>query len=193
MRATFQLRRLTAFFCLFTVAFWWRPQAEYILLFDQHMWNMRIGVTRNLYCNPDALRDVEPPFNGQLLPANFTLVERKYLLIQFTKLVDVYDDTQKHVGYFYEAWLLREPRNRTQSVHVTRTSTCSLSCASGSPMQTAGFGSRHRAARNCKHRAVHSALLYDFVQARYASFLSRFKPIIEYNVQRCAGAFVVSL
>ncbi|OLP92731.1 Pentatricopeptide repeat-containing protein, chloroplastic [Symbiodinium microadriaticum] len=51
---------------------------------------MRIGVTRNLYCNPDALRDVEPPFNGQLLPANFTLVERKYLLIQFTKLVDVY-------------------------------------------------------------------------------------------------------
>ncbi|CAE7242488.1 Iigp1 [Symbiodinium sp. CCMP2592] len=117
--------RLTAFFCLFTVAFW-------------------IGVTRNLYCNPDALRDVEPPFNGQLLPANFTLVERKYLLIQFTKLVDVYDDTQKHVGYFYDINLFIIMR----------------------------FGFSDANGRI-------------WFEARYASFLSRFKPIIEYNVQRC--------
>ena len=67
--------------------------------------DMRIGVTRNLYCDAEALQNIQPPFDGQLMPANITLVERKYLLIQFTKLVDVYDASQNHVGYFYESCL----------------------------------------------------------------------------------------
>mmetsp|Transcript_8105 Transcript_8105/g.18964 ORF Transcript_8105/g.18964 Transcript_8105/m.18964 type:complete len:310 (+) Transcript_8105:113-1042(+) len=117
--------RLTGFFCLFTVAFW-------------------IGVTRNLYCNPYALENVEPPFGGQLMPENVTLVERKYLLIQFTKLVDVYDASQTHIGYFYDINLFIIMRF--------------------------GFSDSHGRI---------------WFEARYASFLSRFKPIIEYNVQRC--------
>ena len=67
--------------------------------------HLRIGVTRNLYCDPDVLQNIRPPFDGQLMPANITLVERKYLLIQFTKLVDVYDATHAHIGYFYAACL----------------------------------------------------------------------------------------
>lgn len=120
---------LVSFFCLFTVAFW-------------------IGVTRNLHCDPDILRNIDPPYEGQLLPANFTLVERKYLLIQFTKLVDVYDAERRHVGYFYDINLFIIMRF--------------------------GFS-------DAKGRI--------WFEARYASFLSRFKPIIEYIVQRCdAGA-----
>ena len=42
----------------FTVAFW-------------------IGVTRNLHCDPKLLEDIVPPYGGQLLPENFTLVERR--------------------------------------------------------------------------------------------------------------------
>lgn len=64
-----------------------------------------IGITRNLYCNPEALRGVEAPFGGDLLPPNFTLVERKYW-IQFTKLVDVYTENLTWVGYFYDINLL---------------------------------------------------------------------------------------
>jgi hypothetical protein len=30
----------------------------------------------NLHCDPDILRHIDPPYEGQLLPANFTLVER---------------------------------------------------------------------------------------------------------------------
>ncbi|CAJ1415592.1 unnamed protein product [Effrenium voratum] len=124
-----RLCRLVALVCLFSWAFW-------------------IGVTRNLYCEPSALADVEPPFKGELLPRNFTLVERKYLLIQFTKLVDVYDDQQVHVGYFYDINLFIIMR----------------------------FGFSDAQGRI-------------WFEARYASFLSRFKPIIEYTVQRCdAGA-----
>ena len=40
--------------------------------------SLRIGVTRNLYCDPDALQNVQPPFDGQLMPANISLVERKW-------------------------------------------------------------------------------------------------------------------
>ncbi|CAK9116150.1 unnamed protein product [Durusdinium trenchii] len=120
---------LVSFGCLFTVAFW-------------------IGVTRNLHCSPEILAQVDPPYGGQLLPANFTLVERKYLLIQFTKLVDVYDANQTHVGYFYDINLF--------------------------VIMRFGFSDAHGRI---------------WFEARYASFLSRFKPIIEYNVQRCdAGA-----
>ena len=106
-----------------------------------------IGITRNLYCNPEALRHVDPPYGGQLLPANFTLVERKYFF-QFTKIVDVYGEDGAFAGYFYDINLLIIMR----------------------------FGFSDPAGRI-------------WFEARYASFVSRFKPIVEYNLQRCdAGA-----
>eukprot|EP00931_Biecheleriopsis_adriatica_P051486 TRINITY_DN29866_c0_g1_i1.p1 TRINITY_DN29866_c0_g1~~TRINITY_DN29866_c0_g1_i1.p1 ORF type:complete len:234 (+),score=36.15 TRINITY_DN29866_c0_g1_i1:90-791(+) len=78
------------------------------------------------------------------MPGNLILVERKYLLIQFTKLVDVYTQNMTHLGYFYDINLFIIMR----------------------------FGFSDPAGNI-------------WFEARYASFLSRFKPIIEYNLQRC--------
>lgn len=117
--------RLSAFLCFFSIAFW-------------------IGVTRNLYCNPEALKHVNPPFGGEMMPDKLRLVERKYLLIQFTRLVDVYTENMTHIGYFYDINLFVIMR----------------------------FGFSDASGRI-------------WFEARYASFLSRFKPIIEYNLQRC--------
>jgi len=102
-----------------------------------------IGITRNLRCNPVDLEGVEPPFAGELMPGNVTLVERKYFF-QFTKLVDVYTEDMTHVGYFYDINLFVIMR----------------------------FGFSDAAGRI-------------WFEARYASFLSRFKPIVEYTLQRC--------
>lgn len=102
-----------------------------------------IGITRNMYCNPDALQGLNAPFGGDLIPSNFTLVERKYYF-QFTKLVDVYSENLTWVGYFYDINL----------IFVMRF----------------GFS-------DTNHRI--------WFEARYASLFSRFKPWIEYDLQRC--------
>lgn len=63
-----------------------------------------LALTRNYNCNPGALQNVVPPYNGELLPASVVLKERVYNWgIQFTKLVDVYDGIDsRHIGYFYD-------------------------------------------------------------------------------------------
>lgn len=63
-----------------------------------------LALTRNYNCNPGALQDVAPPYNGELLPQSVVLKERVYNWgIQFTKLVDVYDAADsRHIGYFYD-------------------------------------------------------------------------------------------
>jgi len=101
------------------------------------------GVTRNYYCNPDALAEIDPPYGGQIIPSNVSLVERKYFF-QFTKIIDVYDEEQAHVGYFYDINLFLIMRF--------------------------GFSDPNGKI---------------WFESRYASLVSRFKPIVEYNIQRC--------
>eukprot|EP00928_Gymnodinium_smaydae_P004674 TRINITY_DN11593_c1_g1_i1.p1 TRINITY_DN11593_c1_g1~~TRINITY_DN11593_c1_g1_i1.p1 ORF type:complete len:384 (-),score=68.75 TRINITY_DN11593_c1_g1_i1:58-1209(-) len=61
-----------------------------------------VALGRNAHCDPADLMGVSPPYDGEILPANFTLVERRQYF-QLTKLVDVYDtETGAHVGYFYD-------------------------------------------------------------------------------------------
>eukprot|EP00930_Biecheleria_cincta_P036908 TRINITY_DN25295_c0_g1_i1.p1 TRINITY_DN25295_c0_g1~~TRINITY_DN25295_c0_g1_i1.p1 ORF type:complete len:309 (+),score=44.13 TRINITY_DN25295_c0_g1_i1:124-1050(+) len=63
-----------------------------------------LALSRNYNCNPEALRSITPPYNGELLPTSVVLKERVYNWgIQFTKLVDVYDAVDsRHIGYFYD-------------------------------------------------------------------------------------------
>ena len=35
-----------------------------------------VSISGNLHCDAELLRNVDPPYDGQLLPSNFTLVER---------------------------------------------------------------------------------------------------------------------
>lgn len=104
-----------------------------------------MGITRNLYCNPDSLAGIAAPYDGQMMPLNFTLYERRNVF-QLTKLVDVYDG-DKYLGYFYDINLLILMR----------------------------FGFSDAEGRI-------------WFEARYASFLSRFKPVAEYILQRCDAA-----
>lgn len=60
-----------------------------------------IALRRNYNCDPGMLAQVEPPYAGELLPNNFTMIQRpKWMSI--TKQVDVYDAQQNHIGYFYD-------------------------------------------------------------------------------------------
>lgn len=118
----------------------WAESLFVLVVFSVAFWK---GVTRNYYCNPEALAGVEPPHGGQIIPWNVTLVERKYFF-QFTKIVDVYDHHKTHIGYFYDINL-------------------------GIIMRFGFSDAQNRI----------------WFEARYASFLSRFKPIVEYNLQRC--------
>ena len=103
-----------------------------------------VALGRNYNCRPEALAGVTPPFDGQLIPSNVTLVERRGWF-QLSKLVDVYDaNDNSHLGYFYDMQLLLFLRF--------------------------GFS-------DAQDRI--------WFEARFASFWSRFKWSIEYQLRRC--------
>lgn len=65
-----------------------------------------IALSRNAGCSYDALRNIEPPFGGEIIPANSYLIEQQNWF-QLTKVVDVYNaDDDTHVGYFYDMQFL---------------------------------------------------------------------------------------
>lgn len=69
------------------------------------------ALLRNYDCNSAALEGVPAPFNDELLPKQVQLRERIYTWqVQFTKLIDVYDMNDQHLGYFYDMnflWFMR--------------------------------------------------------------------------------------
>jgi len=56
---------------------------------------------RNAGCNPAALANRDVPYNGEIIPANCTLVERNQWWPP-GQMVDVYDENKIHAGYFYD-------------------------------------------------------------------------------------------
>ncbi|CAE7319304.1 Iigp1 [Symbiodinium natans] len=60
-----------------------------------------LAIDRNSHCDPEDLQGVEPPYDGNLLPFQFILSERKQY-IQLSKMIDVYDENWVRIGYFYD-------------------------------------------------------------------------------------------
>eukprot|EP00439_Symbiodinium_sp_Y106_P071859 s172_g13.t1 len=60
-----------------------------------------LALDRNSKCDPEDLQNVDPPYDGNLLPFRFILAERKQY-IKLSKLIDVYDENWVKVGYFYD-------------------------------------------------------------------------------------------
>jgi len=119
--------------------YWRYPFLAVFLLVSVTISLERIGA-----CDANALKDMQPPFGGQLLPDKVRLLERLNWF-QFARYLDVYDAKDgTHIGYFYDMSLLLWMR-------------FGFSDASGQI----------------------------WFEARYASFLSRFKFWIEYSLQRC--------
>ncbi|CAE7927943.1 Iigp1 [Symbiodinium sp. KB8] len=60
-----------------------------------------LALDRNSKCDPEDLRSVDPPYDGDLLPFRFILSERKQF-IKLSRMIDVYDENWVKVGYFYD-------------------------------------------------------------------------------------------
>jgi len=71
------------------------------------LYSITIGLMQNSGCDYESLKDVEPPFGGELLPDNFTLVEQRSMWQYITqrKVVDVFASDGTSLGYFYDMQL----------------------------------------------------------------------------------------
>lgn len=71
--------------------------------------SFNVALSRNFDCNEAVLHGVEPPFDGELIPAESVLVERREWF-QITRLIDVYESSAENesarVGSFYDMQFL---------------------------------------------------------------------------------------